>query len=154
MNFQFDTKPYVVRDTHFNKPTWDEVIDLVDFSFNNNQPHKDSGNYGLVVHCAEMIPSVEYVVNEIQKHHEHCTDIDSHVYMSLSSMSKTFGRHRDDVDVFFWQVKGQTRWIVEGSQKVSTTLNSGDIIYVPRGLYHDTRPLGPRFGISFGVYYE
>lgn len=154
MNFRFDTEPYVTRDTCFRKPTWDEVIDLLDFSFHNNQPYKDSGNYGLVVHCAERIPSVLDVINQIKKEHEYCLGIDAHVYMSLSSKSKTFGRHNDNVDVFFWQVKGQTRWVVEGSQKVTTTLNSGDIIYVPKGQYHDTRPLGPRFGISFGVYYE
>jgi len=154
MQFLFETEPYVKRNNDFKTPSWDQVVELIDFCFNNNQPYKDNGNYGLVLHNAERIPEVQTVVEEIRKDHPLALGIDAHVYMSLSSRSKTFGRHNDDVDVFFWQCYGSTRWVVEGSQKVASTLNPGDIIYIPKQQYHNTVPISARFGISFGVYYE
>ena len=97
MQFLFETEPYVKRNNDFKTPSWDQVVELVDFCFNNNQPYKDNGNYGLVLHNAEKIPEVQTVVEAIRKDHPLALGIDAHVYMSLSSKSKTFGRHNDDV---------------------------------------------------------
>jgi hypothetical protein len=153
MKFLFADDPYVTRDTEFSKPTWNQVFDTLSESIPNGTPFTTVDNYGLAALGAEKIPEVKVIFDAIQEQYP-SSEIDAHVYLSLFSKSKTFGRHNDDVHVFFWQVYGQTRWIVEGSQKIATTLHPGDIIYIPRGQYHNTKPLGPRFGISFGVYYE
>ena len=52
------------------------------------------------------------------------------------------------MDVYFWQIQGSTKWEFDS---LSYILNPGDLIYVPRGVYHSVFPLTPRVGISFGA---
>ena len=55
------------------------------------------------------------------------------------------------MDVWCWNILGKTKWTVEGRQRVfEKVLEPGELIYVPRGMWHDTTPMSPRVGISFG----
>ena len=57
-----------------------------------------------------------------------------------------FGNHNDDVDVWFWQNKGVSKWDFNNGD--SYTLDEGDLIYVPKGVYHKVSSVVARFGIS------
>jgi ribosomal protein L16 Arg81 hydroxylase len=73
-------------------------------------------------------------------------------YISLSSESATYGRHNDVMDVWCWQMTGYTLWKVEGHKRnFEKVLEPGELIYVPRGMWHDTKPMTPRAGLSFGA---
>lgn len=69
----------------------------------------------------------------------------AHLYISLTNVCKNFGPHTDEMDVWFWQAKGTTKWQVLGKEYI---LNSGDLIYIPKGIEHNVIALTPRAGIS------
>lgn len=94
-------------------------------------------------------------------------------YLSIGGRG-TFGRHWDTHDVFAVQLIGRKRWRVypptlplpldrhtsEGSGAVCPTtpvldclLETGDVLYVPRGFWHHVIPTdGPSFHLSVGTY--
>lgn len=76
--------------------------------------------------------------------------------------------HRDSMDVLYLQVLGEIRWSIwqpdepvlapmhviqpaEGEQIWEAKFSPGDLIWIPRGVWHHVTPLGPRVGFSFGV---
>ena len=74
------------------------------------------------------------------------------VYHTDTDKAKTFGKHVDDLDVYFLQVIGETQFTVwEDDEEYVHILKPGDMLHIPAGLYHDTVPLTPRVGISYGV---
>ena len=73
----------------------------------------------------------------------------AHVYANLSKYAKTFGKHKDNVDVFYLQAIGKTKWEIEGHGEY--LLDVGDLIYCPKNIYHTVTSLSPRVGISYGI---
>lgn len=76
------------------------------------------------------------------------SDVTIHMYVSLLAGAKTFGRHRDTADVFFIGGKGQTEFTIEGKSYI---VEGGDLLYIPRSVYHDPKVLTPRVGFSIGL---
>jgi len=73
-------------------------------------------------------------------------------FLSLSSISETLPRHTDVMDVWCWQILGKTHMMVEGKGRVfDKVLEPGELIYIPRGMHHATKSMGPRSLISFGA---
>jgi ribosomal protein L16 Arg81 hydroxylase len=130
--------------------TWDEVI----FNFNENIVSDGFvtilDNYGLVTHDAEKIKKVNDVSPLFQQLFP-SNHISSHLYISLTEISKTFGKHNDDVSVFFWQCIGITRWTVYEDISYVYDLMPGELLYIPKEVYHNTQPITPRAGVSFGI---
>jgi ribosomal protein L16 Arg81 hydroxylase len=72
--------------------------------------------------------------------------------ISFTSRSSTYGKHVDDVDVYILQALGILEIIVwEDEQEHVYQLKPGDMIHIPAGLYHSTKPLSPRVSISYGI---
>lgn len=119
----------------------------------NSISTKSLPDYGIVLHNIFNIEEVEFILNEIKNNNPNYS-YSAHAYVSLSKESKTFGKHKDGSDVWYWQCIGSTQWkIFEFNETISYILEPGDIIYVPRGIFHDVIPLSPRVGISFGLDY-
>jgi hypothetical protein len=78
-----------------------------------------------------------------------------HLYGSLSSDAETNGEHKDTADVFYLHGMGNTLVKTFNSDRASNNIRmqTGDILYIPRGIYHDTVPLGARFAFSIGLEY-
>jgi hypothetical protein len=58
-------------------------------------------------------------------------------------------RHSDDVDGFYIQCDGSTLWrIFQGDDVTEYTINTGDLIYIPRFIEHSVETLCPRNAIS------
>lgn len=129
--------------------TWDDVIRVLDEIVKDNQFLRLFPKLGLQFHNAERIRNVQSVMDEINNlnSEKSCT---AHGYVSFSEHSGNFGKHCDDADVFFWQVIGRTKWIIDGLEYI---LEPNDLIYVPRKVYHHVIPLSPRVGVSFGFEY-
>ena len=70
----------------------------------------------------------------------------AHLYFNITTKAETFGKHKDVMDVYFWQCQGATKWIIEDKDKV--ILNPGDLIFIPKGVHHNVIPLSPRLGVS------
>lgn len=144
-------KHYVFRNTGMNLPTWEDILRCLDETVAKKSKIKILDHLGFVVLETYIISSAE----TFRKHISSIFDrpVSAHCYISFLTSSKTFGRHNDNSDVYFWQVQGTTRWVVEDDPLCEYILEPNDLIYVPKKMIHEVFPLCPRAGISFGVDY-
>ena len=131
-------------------PSFVEV--LSDLETNLKQPNSSQhiGDMGFVTWKGERIPRIAEMLSDIQalRPDDVCT---AHIYISVVSFSKTFGRHEDFSDVFYIQGEGKTDWLIEDAgQTHHYVLEKGDMVYVPNRMFHTPTPLSPRYGISIG----
>jgi mannose-6-phosphate isomerase-like protein (cupin superfamily) len=121
-------------------PSWQEILNNLNHCIINNLLVKNNQPGFYVGHNAELIPKVKKV-------HERLKAKTAHLFINFH-LAKTFGTHKDTMDVAFWQIKGITRWIIAGEEFI---VNEGDLITVNKGIEHSVTPLTPRAGISFEV---
>jgi hypothetical protein len=133
--------------------TWDEVI----FNFNKNvvenTDYKIMNNFGFVTHKTGHNKKVSTLGKEIKKLFPK-NIISAHLYVSLLEISETFGRHNDDQYIFFWQCLGITQWTVWDDKEYTYNLMPGELLYIPPKMDHDTKPITPRAGITYGFELE
>ena len=88
-------------------------------------------------------------------------------FAGFTSDHKSLDIHRDGMDVLYLQVLGEVNWSIwepkedcdQDNIKDESIVDrvwerkftAGDLIWIPRGVYHHVEPLGPRVGFSFGV---
>jgi|TARA_B100000035_G_scaffold138638_1_gene118143 hypothetical protein len=70
-----------------------------------------------------------------------------HQYVSLSGGSSTFGRHNDNVNVMIVPIIGDIGYLVDGLGEV--IMEPGDVLYIPKYVYHEPLIFGPRATLSF-----
>jgi hypothetical protein len=143
---------FVVRNLPFPIPNWETVIKNIDINVSKNLNVRSFDNFGLVTHETNDIEESKNIRQLIQKNNPDYL-VSGHLYISLSKVSKSFGKHNDTAYVWFWQCIGSTEWKVYETEKLifKYKLNPGDLIYIPKEMYHDVTPLTPRAGISFGI---
>jgi len=150
--YSFTNKLVFIKGAVDTLPAWDDVI--IDLDENVKlRPNevKDQGNLGIVTHYGENIKSVDIIRKQIHKLRPDESICTAHLYISFLSSSSTTGWHNDDTDVFYIQAKGITNWEVDtGDGEHLFTLSPGDLIYVPKRMLHNTKPITPRVGISIG----
>ena len=130
----------VRRGYNYNTASWEEAFYNLNDSISKNELVKKTEDGGFFVsHNAERISLVRNVLNDLE-----CKV--AHLYVGIDVTNHGFGNHNDDVDVWFWQNKGVTRWDFNNGD--SYTLAEGDLIYVPKGVYHKVSSVVARFGIS------
>ena len=122
-----------------NIVTWQEAIDNINQSMLNKEEVKikEPGHY--VVHEAQRIWSVQKILERLRLKY-------AHLYMNMVVDTGTFGNHKDEMNVWYWQCEGRTKWIID--EKDECLLEPGDLIFIEAGTYHNIIPLTPRFGIS------
>lgn len=140
-------------------PSWEEILQefnreyLIHLQKGESNIFKYQERLGFVLHQMQGIPIVDQILREISRSHNirQRQNFTALGYISLSSESATYGRHKDVMDVWCWQMTGYTLWQVEGRRRnFEKVLEPGELIYVPRGMWHNTKPMTPRAGLSFG----
>lgn len=130
-------------------PSWDNVITALNYDIthrpNSVKVLKDLGFVTHYGHEVEIVENIRKQIHVMRPEEEICT---AHLYISLLTISETFGWHKDETDVFFVQAIGQTKWQIEGG--LEFILSPGDMLFVAKNLMHNTIPLSPRVGISIG----
>tara|TARA_R100001086_G_scaffold223533_1_gene141271 strand:+ start:159 stop:560 length:402 start_codon:yes stop_codon:yes gene_type:complete len=121
-------------------PSWDSLLENFNKSVVEKKDRIFKNNSFLASPNAIIIPEVKKLASEIGAK-------DAHLYMSFLPEAEGLGRHKDDMDVGFWQVKGKTLWKYEGE---SVILSEGDYLFIPKQTYHEAIGLSVRAGISFG----
>lgn len=147
---------------------WDDAIEILGYYCQNNllnkaltdepDPNKCDYYYTLALTSIQlnMPHMVEHVYKNINIEEEHNKHIqnkyipDIALYMSLAPNAMSHGIHRDASDVYFWQQLGITKWVVYDNGKHTYDLTPGDILFIPKGIYHDTLSSSPRAGLSIG----
>ena len=131
--------PTLQRNFNEDVVTWGEAIHDYDKSKNENLSIRESSPFGFfVTHDIHYLPRVKKVLDILNLNF-------AHLYCNLTTEAPTFGEHVDQVDVYFWQCQGSTKWII--NEKIFI-LDPGDLLFVPKGMKHDVIPLCPRIGIS------
>jgi mannose-6-phosphate isomerase-like protein (cupin superfamily) len=144
-------KHYVFRNVQLETPSWSDILNNLNTNVVSNTKIKILDNLGFVTLDAENIILVKPLFEAIKL--TTSNKCSAHCYISLLEISGTFGRHNDNADVFFWQVQGSSKWVVEQDSVCEYILYPNDIIYIPRFVIHEVQPLGPRAGISIGIDY-
>lgn len=128
---------------NFNQqvPSWESILNNLNYSVIHKNLIKSKPKCFFVSHDAHLMKEVKKVLNNLNLKV-------AHLYINFAVEKNTFGRHKDNVDVWFWQVQGETKWEFDNEQH---TLNQGDLIYVPQQIYHNVIPLTPRAGISMSL---
>ena len=131
----------VRRGYNNNTISWKEAFYNFNDSISKNEYVKNIEGF-FVSHNAERISLVQDVLNDLE-----CRV--AHLYIGIDVTNPGFGNHVDEDDVWFWQNKGISRWDFNNGD--SYTLNEGDLIYVPKGVYHKVSTIEARFGISMSL---
>jgi mannose-6-phosphate isomerase-like protein (cupin superfamily) len=128
----------VHRKYNLNVPSWEELLNNFNKSASNNKfiKHKCPGFF--VSHEAYELTEVKKILKKLKLKA-------AHLYFNVTKVGGTFGKHNDIVDVYYWQVQGTSKWIFEDRKII---LKQGDLLFVPRLIYHDVVAEGPRAGIS------
>ncbi len=134
----------------FPEVTWAEVLRCLDYSVKLDRPVRTMPNFGIVVHDLRASKGLALVLDEFALLDPEARAT-GHLYLSLTSKAETIGWHSDTCDVIYWQAIGVTEFAVEDNGIVRYTLQPGDAIYIPKGMMHDTKPMGPRCGVSMGL---
>tara|TARA_Y100000114_G_scaffold59471_1_gene54417 strand:- start:1279 stop:1689 length:411 start_codon:yes stop_codon:yes gene_type:complete len=130
--------PYLKRAYNTQVVDWTEALTSFDKSVLTNKEIKFNYPGFFVSHEGHEIPKIKKVLTDLD-----CNS--AHLYFNITIKAETFGKHKDTVDVYYWQCQGMTRWMIEDRDVV---LNPGDLMYVPMGVYHSVSPLTPRLGVS------
>lgn len=130
--------PYFKREYNLDVVDWTETFLNYDKSVHLGKLIKFNYPGFFVSHEGHEIDKVKNVLKDLECNY-------AHLYFNISTKAETFGKHKDTIDVYYWQCQGVTEWTVEDKTVI---LNPGDLIYVPSGMYHSVLPLSPRLGIS------
>ncbi len=124
---------------NFNKkvPNWQSILENYNWSLINKKLVKHICPGFSVSHDAHLIKEVEVSLQKLN-----CKT--AHLYIN-TCFGPTFGKHKDDVDVHFWQVQGITQWIIDNDKII---LSPGDLLFIKKEVYHEVIPQTPRAGIS------
>ncbi len=127
-----------IKKFNLNTPTWSELLN--DFNLSAELGENIQAQHGFYVSRSA------YRIKKIKKVLEQLNLNVAHLYMNVSSVSPTFGNHKDGADIYYWQVRGKSKWIIQNQTEY--ILNKGDLIIIPKNTEHSVTPLGPRAGIS------
>ena len=126
---------------------WIDVIEKINNEYLNN-------TYKLVLNTDEL-PSLvlhnnycpgtlKLAYDEVKKKYN---IKDLHIYVSFAQKSSTFGRHCDTMDVIIVQSIGNMLYLFDDGVEIS--MNPGDSLYIPKGVYHNPIVCDPRVSLSF-----
>ena len=98
-------KVIYIKKFNLNTPTWDELLN--DFNLSAELGENIQAQHGFYVsRSVYRIKKVKKVLKQLNLNV-------AHLYMNISSVSPTFGDHKDEADVDYWQVKGKSKWIIK-----------------------------------------
>ena len=131
----------LIKQYNLNCPSWDTLLNNFNNSVNNKNQIKHNCLGFFFSDEAHTIPEVKKMLNNLNL-------VIAHLYLNITENGDTYGRHCDTVDVYHWQVQGRTNWKFDD---VKYILEPGDLIIIPKGVYHNVQPLSPRAGISMSI---
>lgn len=130
-----------------NKPHW-----TLPTRFDKEYLHSIWNNNGSIIltRASLLTPNISAIAGAIEKHFKGACD--AHFYCSKKSTSKSFNVHKDHDDNFLVHSYGSVKWTVangfESNEFSVFKLTVGDMLYIPKGLYHCANPLSKRISIS------
>lgn len=100
--------------------------------------------------CSRVNKKINQICNDIEI--ECGWKTDAHIYFSLKTDDIGFGKHNDGQHNLIVQVEGQSSvkvWSVDDEVIIDTVMKPGDIVFIPKDIYHQIIPKTKRLSISF-----
>lgn len=127
-------------------PSWEAIIQNLDMCIQSGSV-RDKGQGGYVV--LDVLHESYKQANTLAR--ELGDNVILHTYISLSTSSRTSGKHKDLEDVYCLQAQGKTQFKVwEEDTEHTYILEAGDMLYIPSEITHEAVPLTPRVLLSYG----
>jgi mannose-6-phosphate isomerase-like protein (cupin superfamily) len=134
-------------------PSWEEILNSLQNDIQEKREYRELKNFGFVLKNGHLLDKVEKIRLKIHKTKPEEPICTAHLFVSLTKFSQTFGKHKDTTDVYYIQALGNMQWNIEEENDIfNYELNEGDMIYIPKQLYHTPIPIGPRVGISIAFH--
>jgi len=157
--FEIGLEHKFLDQTPYELLTWDDCINTLNEYFVEDKWIRLFPDFSFVANNVTNYPQVQSILNHLKKINPNKA-YNANLYCNMSTTGSTFGLHVDTQDVWVWQCVGTTKWAVHynnGSYHsyegvVVHELKPGNMLYIPKGLYHAAKPLTPRFSISFAVF--
>jgi ribosomal protein L16 Arg81 hydroxylase len=127
----------------------------------------------ILTKASKLTPNINSICCDFEKGYseieQNSCAADAHFYCSHSSDSKSFECHADQLDNFLIHSIGRVHWKVyslftDGKKSrltdeeeskytpfIDEILSEGDVLYIPKGLFHRAYAVGPRISISVQV---
>ena len=141
---------YQYRRNYFNDckyVCWEDVIDKINHEYLHGSHKviaKNNDFPSLVLHNNYYPKTLQVAYDEVRRD---CNVRELHVYLSFVKRSSTFGRHCDRMDVIIVQSIGSMAYTFDDGSEV--TMNPGDSLFIPKGVYHNPIVFEPRVTLSF-----
>ena len=128
-----------IKNYNKNIITWEELLMNFSNCVVNNKLIKVRNPGFFISHNADEIEKIKPIMKKLKVN-------TAHLYMNIAISIQGLGKHKDSMDVYFLQCQGKTKWIIE--EKNVYILEPGDLLFVPKNVWHEVIPLTPRAGIS------
>jgi mannose-6-phosphate isomerase-like protein (cupin superfamily) len=135
-------KKGVVQELIDNPVTWDQII--------NSAGSKNRLLQAGMVQQDPIVPGCITLLRSylLQNFTPRTNDATIHVYCSFCEGAETYGTHKDTANVWFVGAIGKTKFEILEEEYI---IEPGDILFIPRSVYHTPIPLEARAGFSIGL---
>lgn len=166
---------FVLKKINFEVPTWEEIINFMDYAFWNYEDLDAPEHYAVFGGLQIRYPYYTQISNikdmpKVRKFYNNFYDIlgspdaetegGGGMYVDFISKQHTSSPHFDGADNFHWQVQGKTSWKlgkVENFNFVGEVdeiiLEQSDMIFLPKGIGHEVEALTPRAGVTLPLWH-
>jgi hypothetical protein len=94
------------------------------------------GSTLILNHADALVPSLTGTCRKLTREFGFPTQ--TNIYITPRN-SAGFSKHSDDHDVLILQIAGGKVWRVYAPDALEIELHAGDLLYIPRGMFHDAR---------------
>lgn len=151
--------PAIFSNVDFLKPSWDQVINLLNEDIANDNPR---GQWYLLngwkTAGADRIPEVKQVSDTLMKYFDIYRD-DQEEYPDVAGIFASIttepnahgGMHNDKENILFLQAKGSSKWIIfkdSGQPEYTFILEENDVLFYAGGKDHLVETITPRYALS------
>lgn len=140
-------KHYLIKNKFTELPSKESVLKLLKATPDSLKLNIGNGGYALPL--GRDLPEVEDITVQIEKEFS-LPESSAHLYISLSKDADTFGKHRDEMDVYYVHAYGDVSFTVYEEGEHTYKLTAGDMLFLPKHIDHAPSVFSERCGISIG----
>lgn len=117
----------------------------------DNEIGKPIGNLSYQLEDALNVKDIDSIANDLNTFLPNKI-IDADIFLSFAKRSTSHPAHVDYHNVLLWQIVGKCDLVVyQDDFKIKTTLQPGDLAFIPWFLKHEVQLTGARATVSFGL---
>ena len=137
-------------DSELVNQNWDSIIDLIDShpkELFQREPNKNRIMLTALYKRGSVKPIIKTIIRLLESISTSGQRIYDTAFINLSK-HESYSLRKDTMDILLLQAKGRIQLEVK---KINKVLESGDIVYIPRGTDYTITPLQSRVTYCFGI---